>query len=213
MSTETIESTYVVNKGKVEFYLSLNEAKQIASVGVFAGRERDTYTPALSVISVQIALGGLTAVATDRYCVGKLDLQGLPEDLIAGFYLSPEAAKFITGIKQPRSYGGVSLSVIIENNQLTLSALGTTYTEVMFSGKFPAVQTLFDDLVAGPIQELGLKPDFIGKLSKLVGSDGKKLDGSWRFTFHTGPAEHRANPVLATNSAYSVLIQPAMLGK
>ena len=211
MSTETIESTYVVNKGKVEFYLSLNEAKQIASVGVFAGRERDTYTPALSVISVQIVLGGLTAIATDRYCAAKLDLQGLPGDLIAGFYLSPEAAKFITGIKQPRSYGGVSLSVIIEDNQLTLSALGTTYTEIMSSTKFPAVQTLFDGLVAGPVQELALKPDFIGKLAKLVGSDGKKLDGAWNFTFHTGPASHRANPVVATNSAYKVLIQPNLI--
>ena len=210
MST-TIESTYVVNKAKVGMSFTLTQLKQIASVGVFAGRERDTYTPALSVISVQIALGTITAVATDRYCVGKLEL-ATEMDVLAGFYLTPEAVKFITGIKAQR--GDYYLAdVEIEDNRLTISYNGSTYSEQMFTGKFPAVQTLFDGLVAGPIQELGLKPDFIGKLAKLVGSDGKKLDGAWKFTFHTGPNSNRPNPVLATNSAYTVMIQPAMLGK
>jgi hypothetical protein len=210
MST-TIESTYVVNKAKVGMSFTLTQLKQIASVGVFAGRERDTYTPALSVISVQIALGTITAVATDRYCAAKLEL-ATEMEVLAGFYLSPEAVKVITGIKAQRGDYHLA-SVEIEDNKLTISYNGTTYTEVMFSGKFPAVQTLFDDLVPGPIQELSLKPDFIGKLSKLIGSDGKKLDGAWNFTFHTGPVAHRPNPVIANNSAYKVLIQPNLISR
>ena len=203
----TIESTAVVNKQAVKFQLPVNDLKMAASLAVFAGNERETYTPALTVISVQIALGTITAIATDRYCAAKLELHGYTEDLLAGFYLSPAAVKFITGLKSER-YNTAGIEIAIEDGNLTLSYAGSSYSERMFDGKYPAVNTLFDGLVAGPVSELALKPTFIGKLAKLVGSDGKKLDGAWKFTFHEAVNPNRPSPVVASNSAYAVIIQP-----
>ena len=197
-----------ITNTKVELSLPLKQAKQIASLAVFAGRERDTYTPALSVISVRIADGKITAYATDRYCIGKLELTTDQESPVE-FYLSPESVKFINGISN--TYRTYNVSLRIEDGKLAIEFLGNSFSEVMFAGKYPAVENLWDNLVAGPVTELGLRPEFIGKLGKLIGDDGKKLDGSWRFTFHADPESKKPKPVLATNSCYTVLIQPAML--
>lgn len=197
-----------ITNTKVELSLPLKQAKQIASLAVFAGRERDTYTPALSVISVRIADGKITAYATDRYCIGKLELTTDQESPVE-FYLSPESVKFINGISN--TYKAYSVSLVIEERKLSIEFLGNSFSEVMFAGKYPSVETLWDNLVAGPVTELGLRPEFIGKLGKLIGDDGKKLDDAWRFKFHADPESKKPKPVLATNSCYTVLIQPAML--
>jgi hypothetical protein len=201
--------TTLTNTGiTVELSLPLKQAKQIASLAVFTGRERDTYTPALSVISVRITNGKITAYATDRYCIGKLEL-ATDQELSAEFYLSLDSVKFINGISN--TYKAYNVSLTIDDGDITIGFLGNSFSERMFAGKYPAVENLWDNLVAGPVSELALKPDFIGKLAKLIGDDGKKLDGSWRFKFHADPETKKPKPVLATNSCYEVLIQPAML--
>jgi hypothetical protein len=196
----------------VKFALPLNDVKMLGSLAVFTGTIKETYTLALTVVSVKIELGTLTGIATDRYCAGKMVLHGITEDLTAEFYLSPGAVKFITSLKAER-YNTSGVEISIDGEELTLSYLGASFTERMFTGKYPAVQNLFDGLVAGPVTELALKPSFIGKLAKLVGSDGKKLDGAWNFKFHAGPNENRPNPIIASNSAYQVLIQPNLLSR
>ena len=201
--------TTLTNTGlTVELSLPLKQAKQIASLAVFTGRERDTYTPALSVISVRIANGKITAYATDRYCIGKLELATDQESRV-DLYLSLDSVKFINGISN--TYKAYNVSLKIDDGKLSIEFLGNTFSEVMFAGKYPAVENLWDNLVAGPVGELALRPEYVGKLGKLVGDDGKKLDGSWRFTFHADPESKKPKPVLATNSCYTVLIQPSML--
>jgi hypothetical protein len=198
-----------ITNTKIGLSLPLKQLKQIASLAVFAGRERDTYTPALSVISVRIADGKITAYATDRYCIGKLELT-TDHTFSAEFYLSPESVKFINGIKSVRGDYHLA-SVEIDDSKVVIDYNSNSFSEVMFAGKYPSVEALWDNLVAGPVTELGLRPEFIGKLGKLIGDDGKKLDGSWKFTFHADPDTKKPKPVLASNSCYTVLIQPSML--
>lgn len=179
----------------------------VASLSVFASK--DGVVPMLSAIEVRINQGLLVAVSTDRYCAAKLELTADPE-VMSGFFLSPAAAKFIAGLKPPKGFNG-SVDITIKDGEITFSYLGSSITERMMDGKFPAIETLFDGLVAGPIETISLKPDFIGKLAKLIGDDGKKLDQAWKLEFNTGPNANRPNPVVAKNSAYTVLIQPNLL--
>ena len=202
-----IESTAVITTTPTKFALPLKNLHMVASLAVFADSSRSPLT--LSLVSVQVALGTMTAVSTDRYCAAKLEL-AVDQEIFAGFYLSPAAVKFIAAQKAPKYFTG-SVDITIRDGELTLSYLGQTFTEPMFTGSYPAIATVFDGLVTGPVETLSFKPGFVGKLAKLVGDDGKKLDGAWKFTFHTGPNSNRPNPFIASNSAYSVLVQPNLL--
>lgn len=203
------ESSTVITTTPTKFDLPLKQLRMVASLSVFASK--DGVMPMLSAIEVRINQGVLVAVSTDRYCAAKLELTADPE-VMSGFFLSPAAVKFIAALKPPKGFAG-SVDITIRDGEITFSYLGSSFSERMMDGKFPAVETLFDDLVAGPIDTISLKPDFIGKLSKLIGDDGKKLDQAWKLEFNTGPNSNRPNPLVATNSAYKVLIQPNLLSR
>lgn len=204
-----METTEITTTTPTKFDLPLKQLKMVASLAVFADSDRRAVVPALTMVNVQIALGTMTAITTDRYCAAKLEL-AVDQEIFAGFYLSPAAVKFITGLKADRYLSG-GVDITIKDGELTLSYLGQSFSERLFVGKFPAVQTLFDGLTVGGVETLALNASFIGKLAKLIGDDGKKLDQAWSFTFHTGPNPNRPNPVIAKNSAYAVLIQPNLI--
>jgi DNA polymerase III sliding clamp (beta) subunit (PCNA family) len=201
------ESTTAITTTPTKFDLPLKQLKMVASMTVFTGK--DGVLPMLSAIEVRINQGLLVAVSTDRYCAAKLELTADPE-IMSGFFLSPAAVKFIAALKPAKGFNS-SVDITIRDGEITFSYLGSSFSEPLMDGKYPAVETLFDGLVAGPIETISLNAEFIGKLAKLIGDDGKKLDKAWLFQFNTGPVAHRANPVVAKNSAYTVLIQPNLL--
>lgn len=192
--------------------LPLKVAKQIASMVLFT--DKKSHVPALQLIKITFD-SKITAVATDRYCaaVGQwhYDATDTDSDNHGTVYIDAAAAKFITGlVARP---GAVVEFDTEPNGQVRVkyqqySDYQAMQTVPAFDGKFPAVETLFDDLVVGGVEKISLNVSFLAKLARLIGDDGKKLDQAWNFTYHTGPNPNRPSPVVATNSAYRVLIQP-----
>ena len=195
--------------------LPLKTAKQIASMVVFTDSKKG-HVPALQLIKITFDRNNITAVATDRYCAAfaqwGYDATDGPE--LGSVYLDAAAAKFITGlVARP---GAVVEFETEPNGQLRVAYQQYSDYQAMhavpaFTGKFPAVETLFDDLVVGGVEKLALNVGFLAKLGKLIGDDGKKLDQAWQFTYHTAQNPNRPSPIVATNSAYKVLIQPNLI--
>jgi hypothetical protein len=190
----------------------LKVAKQIASLAIFTDSKKG-HVPALQLIKITFDRHNITAVATDRYCaaVGQWGYDGYDGQGTGTIYLDAAGAKFITGlIKKP--YGSVEFDTAAGTVAYQqLSDYQAKHFCPPFTGQFPAVETLFDSLVVGGVEKLALNVSFLGKLGKLVGDDGKKLDQAWQFTYHAAQNPNRPSPIVATNSAYKVLIQPNLI--
>jgi hypothetical protein len=195
--------------------LPLKTAKQIASLAIFTDSKKG-HVPALQLIKITFDRDNITAVATDRYCAAVAqwgyDATDGPE--LGSVYLDAAGAKFITGlVAKP--------GTVVEFNTEPNGQLVVSYQQFhdhqakhfapAFTGQFPAVETLFDGLVVGGVEKLSLNVSFLAKLGKLIGDDGKKLDQAWQFTYHNELKANRPSPIIATNSAYKVLIQPNLI--
>ena len=197
----------------IKVALPLKVAKQLASLAVFAETKKGT-TPALQVVRLTFTAGSVSGVATDRYCIAKATFttEGTEDGVM---YLDQAGAKWITGlVAKP----GATVEFATGQNGLELSYqqfsdyLSVHYCE-RYLATYPAIETLFDGLEVGGVERLSLNVSMLAKLAKLIGDDGKKLDSTWEFTYHTGPNPNRPNPILAKNSAYQVWIQPALLSR
>jgi hypothetical protein len=197
----------------VKVALPLKVAKQLASLAVFAETKKGT-TPALQVVRLTFTAGSVSGVATDRYCIAKATFTTDSTDE-GVMYLDQAGAKWITGlVAKPAAMvefatgqNGLELSYQQFSDYLSMH-----YCE-RYSANYPAVETLFDGLEVGGVERLSLNVSMLAKLAKLIGDEGKKLDSTWEFTYHTGPNPNRPNPILAKNSAYQVWIQPALLSR
>jgi DNA polymerase III sliding clamp (beta) subunit (PCNA family) len=205
MSTATLERTTTAT-------VALKTAKQIASLVVFTDSKRG-HVPALQLIKLSFDRNNITAVATDRYCaaVAQWGYDTVNGDVDGSIYLDAAAAKFITGlVAKP----GAVVEFDIAANTIAYQQYSDYQAKHFcdrFSGQFPAVETLFDGLTVGGPSKLALNVSFLAKLGKLVGDDGKKLDQAWEFTYHNELRPNRPAPVIATNSAYKVIIQPNLI--
>jgi hypothetical protein len=194
--------------------LPLITAKQIASMVAFTETKKGS-VPALQLIKITFDRNYITAVATDRYTavVAKWGYDATDGPELGPVYLDATGAKFITGLL---AKPGQSVEFNTEaNGQLVVSYqqfedYQAKHFSPAFNGKYPNVETLFDGLVVGGVEKQALNVTLLAKLAKLVDSNGKKLDGTWEFTYHTDET-NRPKPVLATNNSYRVLIQPALL--
>ena len=204
-------STVLTASPSVVATLPLKTAKQIASLIVFT--DKRSHVPALQLIKLTFDRDNITAIATDRYCaaVAKWGYDATDGESAGTIYLDAIAAKFITGlVAKP--------GAVIEFDTDASSIAYQQYSDYQakhycerFTGQFPAVETLFDSLVAGGVERLALNVSFLAKLGKLIGDDGKKLDQAWEFAYHAAQNPNRPSPVIATNSAYKVLIQPNLI--
>ena len=196
--------------------LPLSTAKQIASMVAFTDSKKGS-VPALQLIKITFDRDYITATATDRYTavVAKWGYDATDGPELGPVYLDAAGAKFITGLL---AKPGKSVEFSTEaNGQLVVSYqqfddYQAKHYSPAFNGKYPNVETLFDGLVVGGVEKQALNVSLLAKLAKLVDSNGKKLDGTWEFTYHTDPA-NRPKPVLATNNSYRALIQPALLSR
>jgi len=191
--------------------LPLKTAKQIASLVVFT--DKRSPVPALQLIKLTFDRDNITAVATDRYCaaVAQWGYDATDGEGTGSIYLDATAAKFITGlIAKPGAVVEFDTAASTIAYQQYSDYQAKHYCE-RFTGQFPAVETLFDGLTIGGPSKLALNVSFLAKLGKLIGDDGKKLDQAWEFTYHGELRPNRPAPVIATNSAYKVIIQPNLI--
>lgn len=195
-----------------QYLMPLNTAKSIASLIGFAASPRD-YTPALQVVKVMFTSEGITARATDRYAVIEGFYANYP-DTEGTIYLDAVACKFISAYKVAKGHNPM-ITFDVVDNELTVN-VGTASTVIrMFSGNWPAVETLFDGFTpATEATPVAFKVDHLAKLGKLLDTSASKIE-AWRFELGTPSTgyegKHRPAPIRATNGTFRALIQP-MLG-
>lgn len=191
----TIELTKTTNK----VVIPLNMAKTIASFAVFT----DSKTFAgLNMVSVEFGLTDITVLATDRYVAarGCYAYDGLDDAFTV--YLDQAAIKFIAGIKAKTGL----VEFTAQDGKITITDFTSSYTNWIFTGKFPPIEPLILDHKAGPLGEFTLKIDLVAKLAKVVNTSGKKAE-VWQFI--TGEStNNKPGPLLAKQAGVSVLIQP-----
>jgi DNA polymerase III sliding clamp (beta) subunit (PCNA family) len=205
MSTATLERT---TTGIIQHVIPLSTAKSIASLIVFASK--DKVTPALQVVRVVFDHGTITATATDRYVVGQGTYNYDHRDS-GTIYLDAAAAKFISSYKAAKYHDPMIAFDVLEGS-LTIKTGDASTTISMFNGNYPAVETLFENHKAAEAAEVHhFRIELLAKLNKVIDVDGSKIE-SWNFEFGTRTQPNRPAPVIATASTFRSLIQPN-LGK
>jgi hypothetical protein len=188
--------------------LPLATAKSIASLAVFADKPKSA-TPALQVIQLTFTEDSVIAVATDRYCAARVKFN-YSGPAIGSVYVDHAGAKFITGLL---AKPGVMVEFSIEaNGQLIIAYqqygdYQATHYAPRYLAKFPAIESILDGHKPGTSTGNSFTVEFLGKLGKVVGIDGKKIT-----VWHLEPGEsvnpNRPSPSMATSEEFQVLIQP-----
>jgi hypothetical protein len=201
MSTATLESTTSTTT-ELGITLPVPMAKAIASFGIFTGPK--DVAPALQQVKVVFGTDSITVVATDRYVAAKATYAYDGDGTTGTIYLDPAAVKFITGLK-------IKIGIIafdLMDGKLKITDFTNTYVGSMFTGKYPEVEPLIDNWQAGSITQATLKIDLLTKLGKVVNPSGDKAD-VWQFTAGDDSANpNRPVPLMATQGAAKVIIQP-----
>lgn len=195
--------TEVETKGTTQYLMPLSTAKSIASLSVFASK--DKVTPALQVVRVVFDGARITATATDRYVVGQgtYDCEGTEGTI----YLDANACKFISSYKAAK-YHDPMIAIDLLDGELTIKTGDASTTSRMFNGNYPAVESLFDAHKAAETAEVHhFRIELLAKLGKVIDTDGSKIE-SWNFEFGTRTRPERPVPVIATASKFRALIQP-----
>jgi hypothetical protein len=196
MNTATLESTTSTTT-ELGIRLPVAMAKTIASFGIFT--DAKSYTPSLQQVKVVFDTDSITVVATDRYVAAKATYAYDGDGTTGTIYLDPAAAKFITGLKIKIGF----IAFDLMDGKLKITDFTNTYNGSMFTGQYPAVESMIDNYAAGSITQATLKIDLLAKLGKVVNPSGDKAD-VWQFT--AGVDEYK--PLMASQGAVKVLIQP-----
>jgi DNA polymerase III sliding clamp (beta) subunit (PCNA family) len=203
MDTATLERT-TSTTGIIQHVIPLSTAKSIASLAVFASR--DKVTPALQVVRVVFDQGKITATATDRYVVGQ-GTYDYAHGASGTIYLDATAVKFITSYKAAK-YHDPMIAFDVLDNILKIKTSDTSTSGLMFEGNYPAVETLFESHKPAEAAEVHhFRIELLAKLGKVVDVDGSKVE-SWNFEYGTRTKPERPVPVIATASTFRALIQP-----
>jgi hypothetical protein len=199
MSTVITESSTTT---ELSVSLPVSMAKAIASFGVFT--DAKSYTPSLQQVKVVFGTDSITVVATDRYCAAKAVYTYDGDGTTGTIYLDPAAVKFIAGLKIKIGIIGFDLM----DGRLKITDFTNTYNGAMFTGQYPAIEPLIDNWQAGSITQAVLKIELLTKLGKVVNPSGDKAD-VWQFTAGNDSANpNRPVPLMATQGAAKVIIQP-----
>ena len=185
--------------------LPLATAKSIASLAVFADKPKSA-TPALQVIQLTFTEDSVIAVATDRYCAARVKFN-YSGPAIGSVYVDHAGAKFITGLL---TKPGITVEFNAEDNSIAYQQYGDYQAKhycAPYRAKFPAIESILDGHKPGTSTGNSFTVEFLGKLGKVVGIDGKKIT-----VWHLEPGEsvnpNRPSPSMATSEEFQVLIQP-----
>jgi DNA polymerase III sliding clamp (beta) subunit (PCNA family) len=203
MDTATLERT-TNTTGIIQHVIPLSTAKSIASLAVFASK--DKVTPALQVVRVVFDQGKITATATDRYVVGQ-GAYDYAHGASGTIYLDATAVKFITSYKVTKFQDPMVAFDVLDCN-ITVKTGDASTTLGMFNGNYPAVESLFESHKPAELAEVHhFRIELLAKLGKVIDTDGSKVE-SWNFEYGTRTKPERPVPVIATASTFRALIQP-----
>jgi DNA polymerase III sliding clamp (beta) subunit (PCNA family) len=196
---------------KTQYLMPLNTAKSVASLAVFAGK--DKFTPALTLVKVVFNGYGIAATATDRYGVVFANLAN-DETNTGTIYLDAAACKFITGTKVAKGYNA-PIMFELDGENLTITVLGASITIKQYTGTYPDTASLLTNFkYAETATPVSLKIDLLAKLGKIANVDGAKIE-AWNFWLGEPSVgyngKNRPAPVIAKKGSFTALIQP-MLG-
>lgn len=130
---------------------------------------KDSTLPILNTVRLELADGGLRAVATDRYrlFIDSAELIDTAATDSATFSLHlPDATALCKILKGEKS---LSVSVTIADNALHVQAGSTSVRYTAVDGDFPRYGTLVPSKDAGEVSApFGLNPQLLAALSKVV---------------------------------------------
>lgn len=186
-----------------ETVLPGNLARSIGSMAALTSK--DKITPALTLVKLSVSKYKITAIATDRYVLGRLvlDHDGADSE-IDDYYLDAAALKLMATTK-----AGL-VSIRHGETHFTVSDYSSSVNVPIFLGNYPKIEIMIPETPeAIPTGETSFSIDLLSKLSKLVDANGKKID-AWKI-FPGGNTEHgKPNAWAATADNYTVLIQPRL---
>jgi hypothetical protein len=186
--------------------LTVGIAKTIASFAVFT--DAKSVTPALQQVKLVFTTNQLEVIATDRYVASK-GVYAWDTVALGAIYLDPATCKFIAGIKS--KLGLVNFKLV--DGKLTVTDYTASHTSSMFTGNYPAVETLIDGFKPGSITEATLTIDLLAKLGKVINIGGAKAK-VWQFTAGDNTLNpNRPVPIMAKQAGVEVIIQPNYPGK
>lgn len=192
----------------------------VQSVGIAASK--DDVTPIIMQVALTREGDALRAMATDRYIVvaGKYDgveFDEWPEG--ETLLVDPKVLKFaLSGIGK-RYLASTWVEIVREDYGVWVYVNGNKTRADMenVKGNFPPVMNLFKrDTEPNGVTSLGLKPDFIAKLGKVLPPEERPdRERVWQFRFFNDPERTVPQPVYARygGSGYELeaLVQPSMM--
>lgn len=197
----------------MKIQLTKNQALAVTGLAIFADNPRSSYTPVLTELELKLKDNTLTAVSTDRFCVAQYVDQVIGDDVT--LRLTSEMVKFLATALKTK---GMPLDTTIElgeDNKVTATVAGRTYTDTPVTAKYPDVNSLIQNWIAATeLKALSINTEFLGKLQKLT-ANGEKAT-LWRFE-HGGNAYNPAKPgplkatALKVDGKLTALIQPNLL--
>ena len=203
-----IEST--CNKqieGKIKMLLSQNQAKSIATLGVFAGNKKEI--PNLQQIKIIQSQAGIRAYATDRYSIA--EFKGTATDWEEEEILIPlEALPFLKS-----AIGDVRITKI-DDRTIKLETETQAREQTTFIGLFPPIENfvaeLDNDQMIPLTDPIALDLTFLVKASKLGSENDSKRGQKPVFKFYTkGNTERgKPKPVVLKRGGLTVVIQPTL---
>lgn len=197
----------------MKIQLTKNQALAVTGLAIFADNPKSSYTPVLTELELKVKNNTLTAVATDRFCVAQYVDQIIGDDVT--LRLTSEMVKFLATALKTK---GMPLDTTIElgeDNKVTATVAGRTYTDTPVTAKYPDVNSLIQNWTAATeLTALSLRAEFLGKLQRLT-ANGEKAE-LWKFE-HGGNAYNPAKPgplkatALKVDGKLTALIQPNLL--
>lgn len=197
----------------MQIELTKNQALTLATLSAFNSREK--VTPVLTETLVTIADNKLTAMATDRFAAVKFTDDVIADDV--EFRLTPNLSKFLK-TNLVKAYRNQVWIDVADNGAVTITlSEGAALTETPSTGKFPAINTLFESWQ--PATAAMATAYAIEKLARL---EKIKLDGEFADLWHLESGANpngntnRPGPTLATSAKDDrlvALVQPNLLVK
>lgn len=188
-----------------EITLPLSTARSIGSMAVLLAPAKSV-TPALELLKLSVSEYRITAYATDRYVLGRLDVDdvddvfGVPGD----YYLDAQALKLMASTKAG------SITIKHGETHFTVSNYSTSVSVPIFLGTYPPIEGLIPETVdAVATGATNFNVNLLTKLTKLVSRDGKKIE-NWKL-LPGGLSEFgKPNAWTAKAEDFTVLIQPRL---
>jgi len=181
----------------------------IASIAVATTKE--SVTPILEHVQIEVTAGALTAIATDRYRVVRVQFD-LPADEKTGEVanLEPVAipatllVAFSKALKAAKVTPALAVTLTVEGSRVTLAHLsGVQLAGDLSAANFPPVDRLIDGYKPGDVRDVILKPAFVADAAKfMLPSDptpAAAKDAGWNMQF-SDASKDKPGPVLLTRS-------------